>query len=109
MVGGSSECGMVDLLIYCKTPHLANDETASTATEICFFEQISTTYYIRTLIRLELNEKSILTSLKLTMNDEIHPVMLMATVKLARQVLLEDRFCGPLTRGGQKQGRSVLM
>jgi hypothetical protein len=48
------------------------------ATQTRVFEQISVTYYIRTLQGLEYNEKTTSTSLKLTMNGKIHHVMLMA-------------------------------
>jgi hypothetical protein len=71
---------MVDLLIYLNTPHVANNETASTARLIRCFEQNSFTHYIRTLQGVESNEKTTSTSLKLTMNGEIHHVMMMALV-----------------------------
>jgi hypothetical protein len=74
---------MVDLLIYLNIPHVVNDETASTARLIRFFEQISVTHYIRTLQGVESNEKTTTTSLKLTVNGEIHLVMMMALVSVS--------------------------
>ena len=56
----------------------AHRKTASTTTQTRVFEQISVAYYIRTLQGVESNERTRSTSLKFTMNGEIHHVMLMA-------------------------------